>query len=882
MKKEGRKEKKVLNLIGNKILLGFTLFALIISQDGIGFVLAYNKLAQVTGNQDVNTAEEGIPENEDYTIGKFFRDRPPGSYIDTNGVLHTQKGSDINIQISFKGKIDINPNKSYVDVMLLIDRSMSMKSLVGPDENGNNCNFTGFDPASDPRQPNYIPKGIIDRGDYDNAKLCWAEYAAKKFIGLAANPKARFKIGYVTYGNDDQTKRETNSAYGDKGNAQYFKPLVDTWDDPENNVNNSANRVQIKNWLGYIGFHTGDAGTAMARATDIAIEELQKNGRGGTAKYIVILTDGLGNQQTDRPNNPENHYSSLTGCMSFRGSISDAWPVTTGYPPSYNKCSIPPGFRGNPGTKPRVPGDYRTYDVLSPPGLPPLYPAVWGDCCITKDLGQIEGFKSNGENRPVDVYPFNDSPMGRLLGKGIKAPTIGFGAGINTNLNVPLLVKIAEASHNYDGKEHYYFGNDPDSIIQAFEKIFFDILGDQGAIINFTETLPPGVDVDLNGGIQIIRNVADSEYCQPLYQKDRCRKPFNIITSGNSGSSDGNDIRVIKRTVNGRVVLEFQIVNENYDHSIPQYRKNFVVNLTLKTANASTGAFDLDQNRDCECGGGACPATPVSTVGWNFQWSQPALRTEATPKLCVNFSTAPYTGDVYGTSVGRYNFPFIDVLVSGGTIFPNSQAVWEISEYTFASGTYSKFSEYQNYLSSQINDMKARAEQTTLLTALTQRNDNDPSGKIFYVEGNQTLSDPRDPNNPRPINLGSGRRTVIINGDLTINQPIVKTDKESTAAIIVLGNTTTINPTAGTVQAGIVAPGLKTSEGLPPSDGVIKIVDSTNFLNVEGFLIGAQVNLKPYAHAITAQSIIYDIALTKFPPPGIAGLNLPIYQEIAP
>ena len=116
-----------------------------------------------------------------------------------------------------------------------------------------------------------------------------------------------------------------------------------------------------------------------------------------------------------------------------------------------------------------------------------------------------------------------------------------------------------------------------------------------------------------------------------------------------------------------------------------------------------------------------------------------------------------------------------------------------------------------------------------------------------------------------------GRRTVIIEGDLTIsaNASISKANKKSTAAIIVRGSKVTIGD-ATRVEAGIISP-----------DGVITIANTNNYLNILGFLIGSQVKLKGLGQAVT-QSINYDINLTKFPPPGLTNLSLPLYQEVAP
>ena len=881
MKKDGLEKNKFLRLISNKVIFAFVLFSLVISQTGVGFVFAYNKIAQGTGTP---SADDDIVPTEDFEVRKFFQNPLPAGSRIRNGVLYTQKGQPLNMQIWFKGKTDKNPNVAVVDVMLLIDRSMSMKSKVNirNDEEGESeeCLFNGYDPHSDPNTPfgNYIAKDTNDPNyvpgmpvvsDFDNTKLCWSAQAAMKYVQLTGGggdigqSNLDFKLGYVTYGWDGATKKEED--------AQYYKPLTDMKD--------ATNRTITKQWLNRIGFHTGPSGTSMAEATDIALEELRNNGRQNAKKYIILLTDGVGNQQSTYNRATP---SALTGCMSFRRTRADAWP--SNWPNSLDKCSIPPGSPGGPpGERPIVPGapptGYPTFDT-NPPDPNGTYPAEWGNCCITRDLNQKEGFYDEtgvpGSNRYIDVADFNQSPIGIAGRRNIKIPTIGFGsggsgAGKNINLNVPLLFEITDYTYKDQNAhiEYSFMNNSPGDLYEAFRAIFYEQVGDRGAEINFTETLPPGTSIS---SISIFRNVNDSAYCQANFGTDSCRRPFNVLSGG--GQSQGNTIKI---NINNNV-LTFRIDPSNYWRGIPFNNQRFFINLTLDTTNIADGPCDIDQNKDCECKGEPCSAAePVSKVVWDYFWTHAGgdLITTPTPKLCVNFRTAPYTGDVYGqTSINPYSFPFIDVLVSGGDITPGTLAVWELKNYTFAPGTMSNFDSYKQYLTNQIDGMIARAEVSgSLGDALSQdiRTAIYPDGKIFYVEGSQTIGAP-GVDNPS-ILIGKGRRTVIINGDLNLYQGISK-QKNSPAAIIVLGNIR-IYPEAKIVEAGLIAPEVR-------GRGIITIVDSAEPLDIEGYVIGAEVNLKGRVNAVTAQSIIYDIEQTKFPPPGIAGLNLPLYHEVAP
>src|SRR3972149_301944 len=245
--------KTKLNFFKNKTLI--IAAAVLIVVLSFGFVSAYKKLSQnPQGPLPSQTYPEDFPgygsdEERDFGVGKsFVNPLPKGSRME-NDVLRAPKDSSINYQIWFKGKIDKNPGVSKADIMLLIDRSNSMKSRVDQGSLPENCLF-GKDPEGFNR---------------DDSKLCWSIWAAKDFIDMTADPRGDLRVGYVTYGADEFTKNDEN--------AQYFKSLAD--------MKNPDNRKIIKwDWLDQINFHPNTvSGTAMGKATNFALEELEKNGR---------------------------------------------------------------------------------------------------------------------------------------------------------------------------------------------------------------------------------------------------------------------------------------------------------------------------------------------------------------------------------------------------------------------------------------------------------------------------------------------------------------------------------------------------------------------------------------------------------------------------
>lgn len=838
----------------NKVLIISIIVLLLIS--GTGITAAYWKMALNPQNpNNVPPISDDLPSygsagEQDFQIRKNFIGIPPGGTMD-NEVMVVPRDSSIKYQIEFKGKLDQNPDRAKVDVMLLIDRSMSMKSEVPRGNLPNDCIFT----------PNK---------DYDNSKLCWSIEAAQSFLQLTAEERKEIKVGYVTYGAENYTR--------DENNQQYFKPLADMWDPDQ--------YQQTKKWLRQINFHSDDvSGTAMGKATNFALDELQEKGRPDVQKYIIVITDGIGNL------NPL-----MTGCASWRRTPSDDRPSDQ----ICRACPWGGGYRGDPNLcfNPPKPDPTQPSSDLNflPPYRTPLHSADLVDCCInsTENAKVFEGYPPFKE---IKATSLDDSPVGKAIRRNIKMPMIGFGIADSTarigqgNLNDTLLRYIAEKTYkDPEAAGKWAFIVEEPAEIKEKLKAIFEEFNDKPAPIHFEETLPAGVEADISK-ITIERNVKNLEKCSED-NNYYCRLSYTI----NDGANEKNNINVKKDDNSGRVVLSFDLVPSHYSGdlggTISFENRKFFVTLTVNSANAQDSAFDLDQNQDSTCDGSLPDSpenNPVSWVEWKwYPWpSEPSrnpIKTK-TPKLCVRLRPTQYTGDVYGTGISNYLFPGIDVLVArdrdGIVPLGNTQAVWELPNYQFSKTSFSNFDKYQKYINGQIEDLKKKAfgrgGNLSISSALNSGVDegNYPEGKIFYVSGNQTLNDPATMN---------GRRTVIVDGDLTINANISKAGKirdKSTAAIIVLGNVSINSASSAglSIEAGIIASG-KNEQGVI-TGGKITIGNTSNYLDILGFLIGNSVQLKGLGKAAT-QSINYDINLAKFPPPGVASLDLPLYQEVAP
>jgi Flp pilus assembly protein TadG len=142
-----------------------------------------------------------------------------------------------------------------LDVMIVLDRTGSMAgSKITNAKNGILAFLSGMDPA------------------IDN-------------VGLVVLPPAT-SLGNACSTNDDQQYQDTTPAY-------LLVPLSNTYATSLGNLNNTSPLVSTVNCVHAVG------GTAYTLALDSAYQELQADGRQGTQKVIVFLSDGAAN---DAPN----------------------------------------------------------------------------------------------------------------------------------------------------------------------------------------------------------------------------------------------------------------------------------------------------------------------------------------------------------------------------------------------------------------------------------------------------------------------------------------------------------------------------------------------------------------------------------------------------
>jgi Flp pilus assembly protein TadG len=138
-----------------------------------------------------------------------------------------------------------------LDVMIVLDRTGSMAgSKITNAKNGILAFLSGMDPA------------------IDN-------------VGLVVLPPAT-STSQACSTTDDTTYQDTTPAY-------LLVPLGNTYATSLGNLNNSSALVSTVNCVHAVG------GTAYTLALDSAYQELQANGRVGTQKVIVFLSDGAAN-----------------------------------------------------------------------------------------------------------------------------------------------------------------------------------------------------------------------------------------------------------------------------------------------------------------------------------------------------------------------------------------------------------------------------------------------------------------------------------------------------------------------------------------------------------------------------------------------------------
>ena len=100
-------------------------------------------------------------------------------------------------------------------------------------------------------------------------------------VGLVVLPPAT-SVGNACSTNDDQLYQDTTPAY-------LLVPLSNTYATSLGNLNSSSPLVSTVNCVHAVG------GTAYTAALDSAYQELQTDGRQGTQKVIVFLSDGAAN-----------------------------------------------------------------------------------------------------------------------------------------------------------------------------------------------------------------------------------------------------------------------------------------------------------------------------------------------------------------------------------------------------------------------------------------------------------------------------------------------------------------------------------------------------------------------------------------------------------
>jgi Flp pilus assembly protein TadG len=138
-----------------------------------------------------------------------------------------------------------------LDVMIVLDRTGSMSgSKITNAKNGILAFLDGMDPA------------------IDN-------------VGLVVLPPAT-SVGNACSTNDDQLYQDTTPAY-------LLVPLSNTYASSLGNLNSSSPLVSTVNCVHAVG------GTSYTLALDTAYQELQTDGRQGTQKVIVFLSDGAAN-----------------------------------------------------------------------------------------------------------------------------------------------------------------------------------------------------------------------------------------------------------------------------------------------------------------------------------------------------------------------------------------------------------------------------------------------------------------------------------------------------------------------------------------------------------------------------------------------------------
>jgi len=773
-----------MKIFKNKLFISVSIIVLIIViGGGAVFAIKQKKLAQTEPEAtpvDLPSADISTPTISKTAFGVNSR---------TNII---DRGEPVEINFSFNGLEDGGAGAGGADVVLAIDRSLSMSRDYFP-PSGERCNFISTD-------------GTPFGGQFQDSRLCWAKKAAMEFIDEASKSSASIKIGLIMFSASNETKTgivDTRPNYP----RYVFSNLKD--------IKDAGQRKELEDIL--IGPQypfPEQASTAQGKGLGIARDELNRHGREGSKKVIILLGDGVGNWPPYFANcmrNPD--IGPAQGCPESPGdNDADIWPNNWSFGDEGNRCC-----RLNP--------------------------------CRVRWGFLVNFCPSFGPGERDPMYPvFDTSIAADVLRKGYNIYTVGYHQG-GARWNDETMLRIAQETNPGVDPPPFFDNTEPDKLGEIFTQILSLITGGRtGAPISVTETLPAG------------SSIAQGDV---------------VVTRGGARINPGVQIG---RDAAGRPIVTISIGSQHYAVNTPFDQQRFNVRLRISSAGIAEQCFDADQNYNCSNGQKVDPS--VSKVIWSFPISGRAPVSADLPKRCICFRGAQYTGDVFGTAILNYIFPGIDVAVASGGINGGapSQAVWDLASYNFSQTSISNYNTFAGYMNLLIEDMIERARFHSVAVGigailLDPNPDYEvyPEGRIYHI---------RNTNRPQRLSgsysVGSGqsqrRATIILEGDLIIGDAfatsIVKSHPSNNVVIIAKGNVT-ITGNVERMDLGVLAP-----------FGNITVQNSSNRIEINGFLVGRTINLRTVGS--NQQYIRYDSQFSLYPPPGPSKVNLPIYWEVAP
>jgi len=232
-------------------------------------------------------------------------------------------------------------------------------------------------------------------------------------------------------------------------------------------------------------------------------------------------------------------------------------------------------------------------------------------------------------------------------------------------------------------------------------------------------------------------------------------------------------------------------------------------------------------------------------------------------------------GDIYSKNSQFNDTKFFgDHLYLGGDPISGSNAKWQLGDYQISDralvawdlGNFAKNQEMERNIRQLINQAK------TVDSAVVNNNcaaagavgcsrfpspdliygdDADyPEGRVYYVDGNLTIDH-------KPAFIDNFRATIIVNGDLTINNNFgISIPEDSNFGLIVLGNINISGTGNQLLRSAIFTPNKVTLSGSFAFLGALTCGD----LDISG---------------ITNMRIDYDESLLLTPPPGISYIQSP-------